>query len=167
MYSRVSIARLRPGRAKTTHGMSAEAASKTRVCIIGAGAAGLYASHLLRAGELGDRVEVLHFEADAVIGGRVRAHVDPAFSDFAVEMGAEEVHGEKSLMYRLANACPTVQIVDHGKLVDDFYWMNGKLLDEKEAYKDKELKKVENFEEWLWKYKGAFRCEALRSVRTA
>lgn len=50
---------------------SMAAEKKTRVAIVGAGAAGLYASYLLHQKE---NVEIVHFEADSKIGGRVRAY---------------------------------------------------------------------------------------------
>jgi monoamine oxidase len=125
-----------------------------RVAIIGAGAAGLFASHRLRIA-LGSRVQIQHFEADSRCGGRVYSVRDAEFADYAVEMGAEEVHGEKSLMYRLASSCPGAEIVDRDKLLDDFYWLDGKLIDENQAYKDKDIKKLENMDDWMWTYKGA------------
>jgi protoporphyrinogen oxidase len=42
-----------------------------RVAIVGAGAAGLYASHLLRK-KFGPHAEIHHFEAQDRIGGRLR-----------------------------------------------------------------------------------------------
>lgn len=67
-----------------------------RVVVIGAGAAGLHAARLLH--ERGVQVTVL--EAADRVGGRVRS-VD-GFAPFPLEVGAEEIHGERSRSFRLA-----------------------------------------------------------------
>lgn len=69
-----------------------------RVIVIGAGAAGLYAARLLR--DRGAQVTLL--EAADRAGGRVKSL--SGFAPFPVELGAEEMHGERSLSYRLARA---------------------------------------------------------------
>lgn len=66
-----------------------------KVIIIGAGAAGMYAAYLLHK----QNVEVTLLEASSLYGGRVRALA--GFSDFPIELGAEEVHGQKSVWYDL------------------------------------------------------------------
>ena len=68
------------------------------VIVIGAGAAGLHAARLLR--EQGEQVTVL--EAADRLGGRV-CNLD-GFAGGPIELGAEELHGERSLPYRLARA---------------------------------------------------------------
>lgn len=69
-----------------------------RIIIIGAGAAGLHAASLLRR----RGVPVTLLEAAFRTGGRVKSVHD--FASFPIELGAEELHGEKSLSYRLARA---------------------------------------------------------------
>jgi monoamine oxidase len=66
-----------------------------RVVVIGAGAAGLYAGWTLQ--DEGASVTIL--EASAVHGGRLR--VLEGFADFPIELGAEEVHGERSILHTL------------------------------------------------------------------
>lgn len=64
--------------------------------IVGAGAAGLHAA--ARAQRAGAAVTLL--EASDACGGRLRA-LD-GFAPWPIELGAEELHGERSLPYRLA-----------------------------------------------------------------
>ncbi len=82
-----------------------------RVAIIGAGAAGLYAGFLLKQ----KNVDFTIFEASDVIGGRVRAL--KGFADYEVELGAEEIHGKKSIWYDIVKAAnPT--FIDDSKNID-------------------------------------------------
>ncbi len=84
-----------------------------KVAIIGAGAAGLYAGFLLKQ----KNVDFTIFEASDVIGGRVRAL--KGFADYEVELGAEEIHGKKSVWYDIVKATnPT--FIDDSKNVDYF-----------------------------------------------
>lgn len=69
-----------------------------RIIVIGAGAAGLYAARLLHS--RGAQVTLL--EAADRVGGRVKSL--SGFAAFPIELGAEELHGERSLSYRLARA---------------------------------------------------------------
>lgn len=90
-----------------------------KVLIIGAGAAGIYAAHLLM--HYGIEVEIL--EASSRIGGRIQA--DTSFSDLPIEMGAEEIHGNRSVLFDLANHfAPSRIFKDTGT---DFYWLSNQL----------------------------------------
>ncbi|MGF1532154.1 MAG: flavin monoamine oxidase family protein [Bernardetiaceae bacterium] len=73
--------------------------------IIGAGVAGLYAGQLLQAA--GYAVQIL--EARDRIGGRV--HTSHDFADHPVELGAEFVHGQQSVLFDWcqANGLPLVK----------------------------------------------------------
>ena len=87
-----------------------------RVVVIGAGAAGLYAGWTLQ--DEGATVTIL--EASAVHGGRLR--VLEGFADFPIELGAEEVHGERSILH-------TLLVADGARFVDaddaDVYFVDG------------------------------------------
>jgi monoamine oxidase len=86
------------------------------VGIVGAGAAGLYAAYLLK--KSGIPVEV--FEATDRIGGRIRTLEN--FADFPIDLGAEEIHGERSLWYdAVREAAPEFITAD----LEDIYYFNG------------------------------------------
>ncbi|HRI51905.1 MAG TPA: NAD(P)/FAD-dependent oxidoreductase [Pseudomonadota bacterium] len=68
------------------------------IIVIGAGAAGLYAARLLH----GRGAQVTLLEAADSVGGRVKSR--SGFAAFPIELGAEELHGERSVSYRLARA---------------------------------------------------------------
>lgn len=92
-----------------------------QVVVVGAGAAGLCAAHVLR--KAGASVRLL--EASDRVCGRVKTLQD--FADFPIELGAEEIHGENSEWYDLAmangaqvaKADNTDHIFVDGKLTDD------------------------------------------------
>jgi monoamine oxidase len=91
------------------------------VCIIGAGAAGIYAAaYLMKQG-----VEVTLLEASSRAGGRIRSQ--EGFADFPVELGAEEIHGRRSLLYDLALAFAQADIMPEAG--ESKYWLNNVLRD--------------------------------------
>ena len=93
-----------------------------KVIVIGAGASGIYAAHLL----MKQGVDVIILEASNRIGGRMMSNT--SFADFPIELGAEEIHGRRSILYDLASYISPGNLVEHeGK---DFYWMNNLLRDE-------------------------------------
>ena len=98
-----------------------ESPFRGKVIVIGAGASGIYAAHLL----MKQGVEVTILEASNRVGGRMMANT--SFADFPIEMGAEEIHGKRSVLYDLASYISPENLVEHaGK---DFYWMNNLLRD--------------------------------------
>lgn len=92
--------------------------------VIGAGAAGMYAAYLLA--QQGINVRLL--EASDRYGGRVKSLND--FADFPIELGAEEIHGERSLWYDMALASGAKFITAPS---DDYFYFNGSLKTEAEA----------------------------------
>ncbi len=67
-----------------------------KIIVVGAGAAGLYAAKKMK--EHGAQVDIL--EASDHIGGRIWKNDD--FADFPIDLGAEWIHGKKSLSHQLA-----------------------------------------------------------------
>jgi hypothetical protein len=85
-----------------------------RVVVVGAGAAGLWAAQLL----IDKGFSVVLLEASDRYGGRVRP--DDTLADYPVELGAEEIHGENTVLYSMcedANAA----FVDADD--QDWFWM--------------------------------------------
>lgn len=68
-----------------------------KVIIVGAGAAGLTAGHLLT--QSGIEVQIL--EASSSIGGRMKRTLD--FADFPVPLGAEWLHTDKKIFTKIVN----------------------------------------------------------------
>ncbi|MFM9985250.1 MAG: FAD-dependent oxidoreductase, partial [Flavobacteriales bacterium] len=97
---------------------------KGRVIVVGAGAAGLYAAYLLYL----QGADVIILEASDRIGGRIRTLKD--FADFPIELGAEEIHGERSLLHDIALAGGAQFVEDETR---DFYYFNGSLKTEEQA----------------------------------
>lgn len=63
-----------------------------RVLIVGAGAAGLFAGCVLKA----NGIDYSILEASGRIGGRVKGNT--TFADFAIDLGAEWMHGDSSVL---------------------------------------------------------------------
>lgn len=114
-----------------------------KVVIIGAGAAGLYAAYLLN--EAGIDVTIL--EASALHGGRIRPL--RGFSDFPIELGAEEVHGRRSVLYDLVKKAGGTFVKED---TSDFIFLDGKMQLEDALEDDpdviKAIEAVDNIEDY-------------------
>ncbi len=93
--------------------------SKYPVVILGAGAAGLYAGHLLDQAGLAFRI----LEASDRVGGRLGKL--EGFADYPLDLGAEWLHGKKSLVGSLVKRSKTDISKDKSKVR---YWFGGKLV---------------------------------------
>ena len=97
-----------------------------RVAIIGAGAAGLYAGKTLH-----DRnVDFTIFEASDRIGGRLGKST--ALADMPVDLGAEWIHGHRTLTYKLAKKAGAEILEDESELA---LWFDNRLSDERDMPK--------------------------------
>lgn len=92
------------------------------VIVIGAGASGIYAGELL----IRQGVNVQILEASNQLGGRIRSAAPPGFD--TLELGAEFIHGSRSLLYDLAlSQGSDLLIPDEG---NDLYWFENQLRSE-------------------------------------
>jgi len=92
---------------------------KGSVLVIGAGASGIYAANLLR----NYGAQVTQLEARSVIGGRMLANT--SISGIKIELGAEEIHGKRSILYDLAQFnLPESLLPIPG---DDYYFLENQL----------------------------------------
>jgi monoamine oxidase len=119
---------------------------KEKIAIIGAGASGLYSAYLL----LKEGLDVEIFEASSLLGGRIRPLVK--FSDFPVELGAEEVHGENSLYYDFIKK-KGISLVE--KDFENYYMLAGKLTEESQAELDSEYNKTQKIIQEISNYQGS------------
>ena len=132
---------------------------RTQVMVVGAGAAGLYAASLFQQ----EGISVSILEASNRHGGRIRALTDPNFSDFPIELGAENIHGHKnqkgeenSFLYR------DIQELDANRLrrvfssnrdQDELYEIDDTTVWDS-TYDDRDIDRVWKFDKKAGKYKG-------------
>jgi monoamine oxidase len=115
------------------------------VIVIGAGAAGLSAAWYLH--KRGISVSIL--EATGKMGGRIRSLT--GWADFAMELGAEEVHGNKTEWYKIVNGRAKFNTVDN----EDYVWYNNTLLNESQAAQVNAYNKAVAVLEGIFDYRGA------------
>jgi len=117
-----------------------------KILIIGAGAAGLSAGYLLRQ----QKIPFTILEASSTWGGRVKTLKD--WTDFPVEMGAEEIHGRNSVLFDMVKHFGyELTRLKEGQA---YYW-NGKSLMSEDLVWDlygAEMETVENFIQTLEDY---------------
>jgi monoamine oxidase len=104
-----------------------------KVCVVGAGAAGLYAAALLKL----QGVEVEIWEASDSAFGRIFSNNDKGFP---VELGAEEIHGKNSILFEwLIQSGATWSDMQEQ---EDFFYLDGQLLALSSQGSDPDIKKV-------------------------
>jgi monoamine oxidase len=117
------------------------------VLIIGAGAAGLSAAHLLHNQE----ISFMLLEASNRAGGRIWS-IDDGFASFPLEMGAEEIHGSQSIWYECVRRAGKHLLRPSGW---DYFYLNGRLDSERQWYQDQDLQWLDVFFAELYDYEGA------------
>jgi monoamine oxidase len=117
-----------------------------KIIIVGAGASGLYAGRLLK--DKGFPVTII--EASSTHGGRIKPIL--TFSDYPIELGAEEIHGEKSLYTKLLKS-NNISFFNTS-ISENYYMCNGTLKDEAEAESDEKFSKVVKAIQDIKTYKG-------------
>jgi len=120
--------------------------SDTKVVVIGAGAAGLYAAHLLK--KEGIKVEIL--EASDDHGGRIRYL--SGFSDFPLELGADEVIGTDNIWYDLIQSTGISTFTRSGKII---YQLDGTLGTAEDFADDTDFQIAQGFKTEIPNYAGA------------
>jgi monoamine oxidase len=88
------------------------------IIVVGAGIAGIHAAQKM----LNEGANVTVLEATSRWGGRIRAL--NSFADFSIELGAEEIHGQKTAWYELVQKSGAKWV--EGKDTD-YYFMDGQL----------------------------------------
>ena len=117
-----------------------------KVVIVGAGISGLYAAHLLRS--VGAQVEIL--EASGAVGGRIRPLHD--FADFTIELGAEEIHGDRSAWFDLLQQQGAAIAAPENS---DLYYFNNSLQTEAEASLNGQYNLIAQLLSSLQEYSGS------------
>lgn len=94
-----------------------------KIIIVGAGAAGLIAGHILQQKNIDFQI----IEASSIYGGRVKKAAD--FADFPIDLGGEWIHTDPSILAKLLND-PTskadVEVIPYSPKTISV-WKNGKL----------------------------------------
>ena len=101
------------------HDLPDKISFKGKVLIIGAGAAGLYAGHLLRS----KNIEFEIIEASSRIGGRLEKLT--GFSDVDLDLGGQWLHGNKSSLAKELKSKGVETNIDN---TDLSYWFNKKIV---------------------------------------
>lgn len=116
------------------------------VGIIGAGAGGLYAAYLLEQNQINYTI----FEASDQIGGRIRSL--KGLADFDIELGAEFIHGKRSVWHdSVKNAGATIVSVDNFL---DYFQINNNLWNENQLTANADFKASQTLLNQALNYSG-------------
>jgi monoamine oxidase len=119
-----------------------------KVIIVGAGAAGLAAAQVLHK----SGIEVQILEASERFGGRISTLF--GFAESFIELGAEFVHGKKSIWYDLIKNLkkPTLSYPDE---FDEYYWLDNQLVKEVDLEHDDDFQRALELMDEMYEYEGA------------
>lgn len=119
--------------------------SKPSIIVVGAGIAGLYASVMLK--EEGYQVTLL--EASDKPGGRIRSNKN--FTSFPIELGAEYIHGKRSLLFEYMSQIeqPIYRFKEKSR-----YYIDKQIYSHKKAKRIKTFREVLHFFNYQWHYEG-------------
>lgn len=115
------------------------------VAIVGAGAAGLEAAYHLTQ----RNISFTLFEASSRPLGRVRSR--EGFSDFPIELGAEEVHGTHSVLGEAVRAAGGEFLT---KSSEDYLWLGSQLRAVSSLNGNADYKKAQQFLKKIYEYNG-------------
>ncbi len=115
------------------------------VIVVGAGIAGLYAAVMLK--EEGYKVTLL--EASERIGGRISSNT--SFAKTPIELGAEYIHGKRSLLYEYMAHINQPVYKFQEKLR---YYTEGQIISRKKAKEIPALREAIDFFYYQWHYEG-------------
>jgi monoamine oxidase len=118
-----------------------------KVIVVGAGAAGLAAAQILHK----SGVEVQILEATERFGGRISTLF--GFAESFIELGAEFVHGKKSIWYDLIKHLkrPTISYPDE---FDEYYWLDNQLVKESDLEHDDDFQRAIELMDEMYEYEG-------------
>jgi monoamine oxidase len=118
------------------------------VGIIGAGAAGMYAAKLLNEAKTPYKI----FEASGHKGGRIKSFV--GFGERPIELGAETIHGSKSVLYNFASKQKVINKKIKVNPKQIYFLKEGKVFRGKEILSQEGIIAALKFEKEIEKYKG-------------
>ncbi|MCC5946373.1 MAG: FAD-dependent oxidoreductase [Bernardetiaceae bacterium] len=115
------------------------------VIVIGAGAAGIYAAYLLK--NQGFEVQIL--EASERWGGRIFSY--DGFDTRSIELGAEFVHGKRTIFHQMAIDKGIAILKNLGK---DYYWYKNEIIKSKKLEHNPDFINYWEFHDYHYNYRG-------------
>jgi len=115
------------------------------VIVIGAGAAGMHAAHLLNRSSI--NVQIL--EASGVSGGRIRYL--QGFSDFPLELGTDEIYGNDNIWYEIVSSAG---VTVKERVLLSRYVLDGTVGTAEEFQNDVDFQIAQGFKNEIVNYQG-------------
>jgi monoamine oxidase len=118
-----------------------------KVIVIGAGVAGLTAAQILHKSGL----EVQILEATERVGGRISTLY--GFAESPIELGAEFIHGKKTIWYDLIRQLK-YSVVSYSDELDEYYFLDNQLVKESDLEDDEEFQRALELMDEMYEYTG-------------